>query len=489
MARLRPTAPRRPGRSRSAAATDRHARFSPDGTHASRSSRTAGCWSRRSPTGRRRRRTASTATSCSCCRSTAARRGASPTCRGASTTSPGRPTGARWRSLSSSLGATVDEDTRKRGRPADAEARRDAAVRLPLHRPPRLPVQRRGLHRRPRRHLWLVDVDDAARPGRWSRGPHARGRARLVARTAPGSRSPPTAGRTRTSTERSSVFAVDVATGDVTTIAGGPDAAFFSPTWTARRCARSSPSATGSRGSATGPGSGGSRPTARTRAGAAVRDLLARSELKPDAALNSDVTLGEGARLVPGGDGASVLFTAPVDGSYELWRVSLDGRPRARAPDRRSPLPVRLGRRRPPGRRTSSSRSTPPRPSLPEVVAFEAGATARATTAPRRLSARSTPSWRARSTWIEPRRPPLAERRPRDPGLALPGRRRAAAARARDPRRPAHALRLRADARVADPRRVPACRCWPRTRAAPRATARRSTAPTSATGATARWLT
>ena len=37
------------------------------------------------------------------------------------------------------------------GASAEAQARRDAAVRLPLHRPAGLPVQRRGVHRRPRR--------------------------------------------------------------------------------------------------------------------------------------------------------------------------------------------------------------------------------------------------------------------------------------------------------------------------------------------------
>jgi dipeptidyl aminopeptidase/acylaminoacyl peptidase len=40
--------------------------------------------------------------------------------------------------------------------------------------------------------------------------------------------------------------------------------------------------------------------------------------------MNSDVTLGEAPRLVPTADGNGVLFSAPVDGSYELWRVALD---------------------------------------------------------------------------------------------------------------------------------------------------------------------
>ena len=40
-------------------------------------------------------------------------------------------------------------------------------------------------------------------------------------------------------------------------------------------------------------------------------DLLAESGLKPDATLNSDVTLGEGGHLVPGADGE----TRPVHGA------------------------------------------------------------------------------------------------------------------------------------------------------------------------------
>jgi acylaminoacyl-peptidase len=42
--------------------------------------------------------------------------------------------------------------------------------------------------------------------------------------------------------------------------------------------------------------------------------------------MNSDVTIGEGPRVVPSADGVHVLFRAPVDGSYELWRVRIDGK-------------------------------------------------------------------------------------------------------------------------------------------------------------------
>ena len=61
------------------------------------------------------------------------------------------PDGRTLAVLTSSLGATADEDRRRRGRGRQAEARRDAAVRLPLSRPARLPVQRPRVHRRPGR--------------------------------------------------------------------------------------------------------------------------------------------------------------------------------------------------------------------------------------------------------------------------------------------------------------------------------------------------
>jgi dipeptidyl aminopeptidase/acylaminoacyl peptidase len=41
--------------------------------------------------------------------------------------------------------------------------------------------------------------------------------------------------------------------------------------------------------------------------------------------MNSDVTRGEDPHLALSGDGEHVLFTAPIDGSYELWRVPMTG--------------------------------------------------------------------------------------------------------------------------------------------------------------------
>ena len=42
--------------------------------------------------------------------------------------------------------------------------------------------------------------------------------------------------------------------------------------------------------------------------------------------MNSDVAMGEATAARVSGDGALSLFTAPVEGSVELWRVAIDGR-------------------------------------------------------------------------------------------------------------------------------------------------------------------
>ncbi len=44
----------------------------------------------------------------------------------------------------------------------------------------------------------------------------------------------------------------------------------------------------------------------------------------PGSGMNSDLTRGEPTRLLPSPDGRSIRFTAPIDGSYELWRIATD---------------------------------------------------------------------------------------------------------------------------------------------------------------------
>ena len=43
----------------------------------------------------------------------------------------------------------------------------------------------------------------------------------------------------------------------------------------------------------------------------------------PGSGVASDVTKGENTRLIPTPDGRAIDFLAPIDGSYELWRISV----------------------------------------------------------------------------------------------------------------------------------------------------------------------
>ena len=140
------------------------------------------------------------------------------------------------------------EDARRRGRASTAEAGRAARIRLPLHRPARLHAQRRGLHLRPGRALWVVDVATgsarrltAGRTSESSTGLVAgRPRIAFVAEPAPRSR-PRSSGATSSSpTSRR---------GEVAAITRGPTLALRHPTWL--------PDGRRSRRSATAPGGHG----------------------------------------------------------------------------------------------------------------------------------------------------------------------------------------------------------------------------------------
>jgi dipeptidyl aminopeptidase/acylaminoacyl peptidase len=54
------------------------------------------------------------------------------------------------------------------------------------------------------------------------------------------------------------------------------------------------------------------------------RNLSGRHDIMPASSANSDLTIGEDARLfaVPGG--GSILFRAPIDGAYEIWRIGVE---------------------------------------------------------------------------------------------------------------------------------------------------------------------
>jgi dipeptidyl aminopeptidase/acylaminoacyl peptidase len=54
------------------------------------------------------------------------------------------------------------------------------------------------------------------------------------------------------------------------------------------------------------------------------RDLSSRHDVMPGSTMNSDVTIGEGGRLVPIDDGRSLLFLAPHEGAMDLWRIDVE---------------------------------------------------------------------------------------------------------------------------------------------------------------------
>ena len=118
------------------------------------------------------------------------------------------------------------------------------------------------------------------------------------------------------------VLVADVETGSLTPVAQGSDGVFFSPTWV--------------RGGKQLAVLGGSFPQVFYRIdihlfaadGSEARggtDLSSRHDVMPSSSMNSDLTIGEGARLIATADGRSLLFTAPHRGSTELWRIALDG--------------------------------------------------------------------------------------------------------------------------------------------------------------------
>ena len=175
------------------------------------------------------------------------------------------------------------------------------------------------------------------------------------------------------------VHVVDVANGRDVRITDGAGSAFGTPAWladgrTVAVLGHRYPRAGGSRndiwlfaadGSEAGKGEG--------------RNLSGRHDLMPGSGMGSDITPGEPAHLWAAPDGRHLLFSAPVRGSYELWRIAIDDGEVERLTDGRHYLSGWHAARRPDGSvRVAVIRSDPT--ALGDVHVVDLGADGRAGT-------------------------------------------------------------------------------------------------------------
>ena len=170
-------------------------------------------------------------------------------------------------------------------------------------------------------HLWLVDVASGS-ARRLTDGPTSDAE---PAWSPDGTRIAFTSshGRDHDLDYQFDVFVVEVATGRVTRITDGSGCAFGSAAWlpdgaTVAVAGHRWPRAGGSRNDIWLFAANGSE---AHRGGG--RNLSGHSDLMFAAGMGSDVTPGEASRLAVTPGGGHLLFTAPIRGSYELWRISL----------------------------------------------------------------------------------------------------------------------------------------------------------------------
>jgi dipeptidyl aminopeptidase/acylaminoacyl peptidase len=230
------------------------------------------------------------------------------------------PDGSRLVVTSSSHGATRDQDRRRRG-----------LKKLEPGTPPpsdyrfidRLEYMLNGEDFTYDRidHLWLVDA---------TTGEATRLTDGLVADHDPawspdGGRIAFTSNRRRDHDLRwrPDIHVVDVLTRAVTPVTAGPNSNFGLPTWlpdgrTIAALGNRVVGRAGTRNDIWLFAADGS--DANSTGG---RNLSAKHDLMPGSGMSSDVTRDEGPRLIPTADGRGLVFSAPIDGAYELWRIAV----------------------------------------------------------------------------------------------------------------------------------------------------------------------
>jgi dipeptidyl aminopeptidase/acylaminoacyl peptidase len=230
------------------------------------------------------------------------------------------PDGRRLVVVSTSHAVAYDDDARQRGTKSKPKPEEPPASDYRFIDRLNYMLNGPGFQYDRIRHLWLVDAASGATT-RLTDGP--------VSDTEPawspdGDRVAFVSERRRDHdlAFRPAIHVVDVKRGRVHAVTGGPRSVFGVPTWLpdGRTIA-----ALGTKLE----GRGGSRndiwlfPADGSEAHAnGGRNLSGRHDLMPGSGMASDLTRGETARLWPAPDGRSLRFTAPVDGSYELWRIA-----------------------------------------------------------------------------------------------------------------------------------------------------------------------